>query len=41
MLSGFLFPYAQFPCLNLAGDQLYDTFWEAIDRLEKLDLLDS
>ena len=28
------FPYAQFPCANLSGDQLYDPFWEAVRRVE-------
>ena len=28
------FPYAQFPCANLSGDQLYEPFWEAIRRIE-------
>ena len=29
------FPYAQFPCRNVTGDQLYDPFWEAVGRLER------
>uniref|UniRef100_A0A1X7UPC8 Uncharacterized protein n=1 Tax=Amphimedon queenslandica TaxID=400682 RepID=A0A1X7UPC8_AMPQE len=28
------FPYAQFPCTALAGDQFFDPFWEAVARLE-------
>lgn len=28
------FPYAQFPCVDLTGDLLYEPFWEAIGRLE-------
>ena len=28
------FPYAQFPCKNLTGDELYPLVWEAIQRLE-------
>jgi len=28
------FPYAQFPCKNLTGDELYPIVWEAIQRLE-------
>ena len=28
------FPYAQFPCANLSGEQLYEPFWEAVRRVE-------
>jgi len=28
------FPYAQFPCKNLTGDELYPIVWEAIQWLE-------
>ena len=28
------FPYAQFPCKNLTGDQIYPLVWEAVQRLE-------
>ena len=28
------FPYVQFPCKNLTGDQLYPLVWEAVQRLE-------
>ncbi|XP_065916190.1 uncharacterized protein [Dysidea avara] len=28
------FPYAQFPCTALTGDQMYEPLWEAIGRLE-------
>ena len=28
------FPYVQFPCTALSGDQMYDPFWEAVSRLE-------
>ena len=28
------FPYAQFSCKNLTGDELYPIVWEAIQRLE-------
>ena len=30
----FQFPYTQFPCTALAGDQMYDPFWECVSRLE-------
>ena len=30
------YPYAQFGCSNLTGDQLFDPVWQAIGRLEKL-----
>ena len=32
------FPYAQFPCANVTGDLLYDPFWEAVFRIERLGL---
>lgn len=28
------FPYAQFPCDALAGDQMYEPFWDAVGRIE-------
>ena len=28
------FPYTQFPCTALCGDQMYDLLWEAVGRLE-------
>ena len=30
------YPYAQFGCANLSGDQLFDPVWQAISRLERL-----
>ena len=30
----FQFPYAQFPCTALAGDQMYDPFWECVSPVE-------
>ena len=30
------FPYAQFSCASVSGDLLYDPFWEAVCRLERL-----
>ena len=32
------FPYAQFSCASVSGDLLYDPFWEAVCRLERLGL---
>ena len=32
------FCYAQFPCRQLTGDQLYDLFWEAVGRIENCGL---
>ena len=32
------FAYAQFPVAKLTGDLLFDPFWEAISRLERLGL---
>ena len=31
------FPYAQFPCASVTGDLLYQPFWEAIGRLERME----
>ncbi len=28
------FPYAQFPCCDVTGDQMFDSFWEAVRHLE-------
>lgn len=30
------YPYAQFACANLSGEQLFDPVWEAISRLERI-----
>ena len=30
------FPYAQFPCKAITGDQLFNPFWEAVGRLERI-----
>ena len=30
------YPYAQFACANLSGDQMFDPVWQAISRLERL-----
>ena len=32
------YPYAQFSCTKLTGDCLFQLFWEAIKRLERLGL---
>ena len=32
------FPYAQFPSSNVTGELLFDPFWEAVYRLERLQL---
>jgi hypothetical protein len=39
ILSGFQIPYAQFPCVNLTGEQLYNIFWESVERLERYVIL--
>ena len=31
------FPYSRFPCTSITGDLLFDPFWEAIYRLERMD----
>ena len=34
LFSNLKFPYAQFACTALSGDQMYFPFWEAVSRLE-------
>ena len=38
LMSSLEFPYAHFPCQNLTGDLMFDPFWEAVHRLERLGL---
>ena len=38
LMSSLEFPYAHFPCRNLTGDLMFDPFWEAVYRLERLGL---
>ena len=35
LFSRLQFPYAQFPCANLKGDQMFHVFWKAVGRLER------
>lgn len=35
LFSTIEFPYAQFPCADLSGEQLYAPLWEAVGRLER------
>lgn len=37
LLSSLSFPYAQFPCHKVTGQLLFDPFWEAIFRLERME----
>ena len=34
LFSNLSFPYAQFSCTSICGDQMYDIFWEAVGSLE-------
>ncbi len=34
LFSKLQFPYVQFPCASLTGDQMFEPFWEAVGRLE-------
>lgn len=36
LLSSLSYPYAQFSCCNVTGCLLFDPFWEAIFRLERI-----
>jgi len=38
LFNNLQFPYAQFPCCDLSGEQMYDPFWEAVGRLERCGL---
>ena len=35
LFSKLEFPYVQFPCIELSGEQIYDPLWEAVCRLER------
>jgi hypothetical protein len=35
LFSTLQFPYAQFPCTDLSGEQMYEPFWEAVGRIER------
>ena len=35
LFSKLQFPYVQFPCTSLSGDQMFEPFWEAVERLER------
>ena len=39
LFSDLQFPYAQFPCASLSGEQIYHIFWEAVERLERQAIL--
>ena len=34
VFSGLQFPYAQFPCVSIKGDQMFHVLWGAVARLE-------
>ncbi len=36
LFSPLRFPYAHFPCASLTGDLLFQPFWEAVYRLERV-----
>ena len=36
LFKAFCFPYAQLPCSTLTGDLLFEPFWEAIFRLDRI-----
>lgn len=38
LFSRLRFPYAQFPVSSVTGDLLFEPFWQAVFRLERLDL---
>ena len=35
LFSQLQYPYVQFPCTSLCGDQMFEPFWEAVGRLER------
>ena len=38
LLSNLRYPYVQFPSANITGEQLFQPFWSAICRLERIGL---
>ena len=36
LFTALKFPYAQFPCTSLVGEQMFAMFWKAVFRLEKI-----
>ena len=36
LFSRLQYPYAQFPCDSVSGDEMVDPFWEAVSRLERM-----
>ena len=36
LFSRLQYPYAQFPCDSVSGDEIVDPFWEAVSRLKKM-----
>lgn len=38
LFTNLQFPYGQFPCSSLSGDQIYQPFWEAVSRIELIGL---
>ena len=38
LLTKLRFPYAQFMCVNLTGEQIHPLFWEAVYRVERCEL---
>ena len=37
LFSPLCYPYVHFPCASFSGDLLFDPFWEAIYRLERME----
>ena len=38
LFNSLQFPYAQFPCVDLSGDMLFEIFWGAVRRIENCGL---
>ena len=38
LFTALRFPYAQFPCASVTGDLLFEPFWHAVYRLERMGL---
>ena len=36
LFTSFKFTFAQFPCVNLSGEQLFFPFWECVAHLERI-----
>ena len=36
LFTSLKFPYVHFPCVDISGEMLFDPFWKAVYRLERM-----